>query len=174
MNSLTLLHQLLDLEVFSISPGEHPDQLALAPTGLTIEIIEALHRADQPSRLRRRDTTVRNNLTVHQYQALVIRQIQIVRYSRMGLRERAMHLIGIDVGENDRRGVIIRRLARGRRRALGRRVECPLQEVDIRHSLVLGVRGLLLGGLAFPSLTREREDELRVVSCGVGDALVGF
>ena len=173
MDPLTLLHQLLDLEVLNITPGKHAQQFSLPATRLALEVIEALHATNQPGSLGRRDTAVRDNLAMHQNQALVIRQIQIMRDSRVRLRKGAVHLISTEVGKDHSRGVVIGRVAGRNSRFLGRWVESPLQEMDVRHRLVLSLCGLLLWCLALARLSREGEDELRVVSCGFGNALVG-
>lgn len=99
-----------------------------------------------------------------------------MRDSRVRLRERAMQLVRGKMRENDRRSMRVGRL---RRRSWsvgfsGGWVERPLEKMDVcaRSScfsiFLRGLFGLL--GL----LSGEREDELRIVARGGGNALVRF
>lgn len=86
-----------------------------------------------------------------------------------------MHLERAEVREDHGRGVCVGRLARGLDRALRRRVECPLQEVDICRRLGRGAIRILdlclaLGGGGLRP--RKREDELRVLARGFRNPLV--
>lgn len=104
---------------------------------------------------------------MHENQTLVISQIQVVSDSSVGLSKRTVHLIGAQVGEDHSGSMGV-----GRRwgRALRRRVECPLQEVNVRSgtSRALGCLLSFLGGLG----SGKREDELWVLARGRDDALV--
>lgn len=170
MNSLRLLHQLLHLKVLHIAAREHPHKLALATTRLPTKVVEALHRTNQPGRLGCRHAPIRHDLSMHENQTLVIRQIQVMCDSSMRLRKRAVHLERAEIRENHRRGVVVDGVLHGGNKVVRGWVECPLQEVDFRGSL--GRRPVwrlhvFVGGLAW-----EREDELGVVAGSFSDAQV--
>ena len=172
VNLLTLLQQFLNLEVFSITLGEHANQLALTSTGLTSKVIEALNAANQPGSVSGGDSTVRVNLAMHQDQTLIISQIQVVCNSCMRLSIGTVHLEGTQVGKDHSRSVSIRGFPRrGRNEVVSRWVESPLQEVNFCSvlSLLASGRGIFDG-----LLDRNRKNKLRVVSCGGGNALVCF
>jgi hypothetical protein len=126
VDALSLLEQLLNLEVLHIAASEHLHKLALPTTSLALEVIESLHTANQPRSLSSRHTAVRNNLSMHKDQSLIIRQIQVVRNSSMRLSIRAMHLERAEVREDHCRSVGVGSLALGLSRLLRRRVESPL------------------------------------------------
>lgn len=84
-----------------------------------------------------------------------------------------MHLERTEVREDHSRSVCVGSLALRLSRLLRRRVESPLQEVDIRaraKRVAVGVD--FFGTDVVGLLAREGEDELRVVTRGVGNALV--
>lgn len=97
----------------------------------------------------------------------------MVRDSRMRLRKGPMHLERAEMCEDHSGSMRVGSLARGADRALRRRVECPLQEVDVCCSLGrCTVRILDLCFALGSLLARKREDELRVLARGFGNALV--
>lgn len=84
-----------------------------------------------------------------------------------------MHLERTEVREDHSRSVCVGSFALRLSRLLRRRVESPLQEVDIRtraKRVAVGVD--FFGTDVVGLLAREGEDELRVVTRGVGNALV--
>lgn len=172
---LRLSHQILNLEPLDITAGKHAKQLALAATRLPPKVIKPLHTAHQPRRLRRRHPGVRHDLAMHEDEALLIGEVEVVRDDGVRLRKRAVQLVSGQVREDDR-GRVRRRQRAARHRRRGR-VERPLQEVDVSACAgvcVGGGRGgaVTLGRLLL-LLARQRQDELRVLAGGVGDALVG-
>lgn len=132
VDALRLLEQLLNLEVLHITPSEHLHQLALAAASLAFKVVESLHTANQPRGLGGRDTAVRNNLSMHKDQTLIIGQVKVMRNSSVRLRIRAVHLERTEVSEDHSRGVGVGSLALGLSRLLSWRVESPLQEVNVR------------------------------------------
>lgn len=103
---------------------------------------------------------------MHKDQTLVIRQIEVVSNSSVRLGIRAVHFIHTQIGEDHSRGVVI---GRRQSRPLSRRVESPLEEVNVGNSASsLGRLLCLFGGLR----ARERQDELRVLACGLHNTLV--
>lgn len=111
---------------------------------------------------------------MHQNQALIIRQIQMMCDSGMRLRVGPVHLERAEMSKDHGRGMCVGRVARARDRALCRRVKRPLQKVDVCCCLSrCTVRVLDLCFALGSLLPRKREDELRVLARGFGDALVG-
>lgn len=169
---------MLDLEVLRIALGEHAQQLALLPMSLAAKVIEALHAAGQPGRLGGGDARVGHHLAQHEHDALLVRQVEVVRDGGVRLGVGAVDLVGREVGEDDGRGVRAGQRAGGdgRGRRGGRRVKPPLEEVDVGAGAVVARFGGLVADLLrlrLALLAGQGQHELRVLAGGLGDALVG-
>lgn len=174
---------MVNLEDLGITSVKATHQLALPLIGLTSKVVEPLHTANQPARFGSRHTGIRHHLAKHEYQALRLCEVEVVGDSGVRLGVSAVQLVRRKRGEDDSRCVGVRKLGRSRglRRRRSRRVEAPLEEVDVCASLG--------GGLSLASLLSlivldrfflldlvagQRKDELRVLArCG-GDTLVCF
>lgn len=112
---------------------------------------------------------------MHQHEALLVREVKVMRDSGVGFRERSMQLVRGEVCEDDsgRVGVGgLRWSSRWRRR--GRRVESPLEEMDIGTANGRLDRLAIFTRYLLRLLSGKREDELRVLASGLGDTSVRF
>lgn len=174
---------MVNLENLSITSVKATHQLALPFIGLAPEVVEPLHTANQPARLGSRHTRIRHHLTEHEYQTLRLRKVEVVGDSSVRLGVGAVQLVRRKRGEDDSRCVGVRKLSRcrGLRRRRSRRVEAPLEEVNVCASLggglsLAGFLSLLILDwfFLFDIVAGQRKDELWVLAgCG-GDALVCF
>lgn len=94
-------------ESLNIPSSKHAQQLPLPPASFTLVIIEALDAANQPAGLRNRHAAIRHHLAVHEHQALLVRQVEMVRDGGMWLRELAVKLVRREVREDDCGGMCI-------------------------------------------------------------------
>lgn len=92
----------------------------------------------------------------------------MVGNSGMRLSKRAMHLISTEVRKDHSGGVVVRRRWQG---ALSRRVESPLQEVNLSSSSS-SLEILCIGFIGGDLRARERKHELRVLTRCLDNALV--
>lgn len=127
-------------------------------------VIEPLEAHQQPSTFLDTDATAINDGAVQHDEAVGIRQVEMMGYGRMWLGVRAMKLKGGQICEEHRACMCVGGFGLGTRRETSRRMESPLQEMDVRSRSLAALKSLIrlfdIPAAILGHGAGKREDEL--------------